>query len=133
VDRVFKPWIRLFSFFGGMVGIVLVVGWFRLRLGYPITHLLLMPPGTAGWWKVLLPCLEAALVILWVLAAKAALEIFRDRATIRGIVGRLWTERPVVVLLLAPVTVVALALILLTVMPLAVWLGRSPAKRPEPA
>ena len=115
-----------------MVGIVLAVGWFRLRQGCPITHLLLMPPGTPAWWKVLLPCLEAALVILWLLAAKTALEIVQDRATIPGMVGRLWTERPVLVLLVAPAGVLVLALILLTVMPLALWLGRSHPKKPEP-
>jgi hypothetical protein len=90
VDRIYKPWVRLFSFFGGMVVIVLVAGWFRWRDGYPIlTHVLLMPPGTPGWWKVLLPSLSAALVVLWLLAAKTALEIVQERATVRGMVGRL--------------------------------------------
>ena len=47
-------------------------------------------------------------------------------------VGRLWTEKPALVLLLAPVAAVLLTLILLTVMPLALWLGRSQPKKPEP-
>jgi hypothetical protein len=70
--------------------------------------------------------------VLWLLAAKTALEIVQDRATIRGMVGRLWTERPVVALLLTPVAVLVLTLILLTVMPLALWLGRSQPTEPEP-
>jgi hypothetical protein len=47
-------------------------------------------------------------------------------------VGRAWTERPVLVLLLAPVTVPLLTLMLLTVMPLALWLGRGQPKKTEP-
>lgn len=133
MDRVFKPWIRLFGFYGGMVGAGLVAGWFRWRYGYPILgHASLMPPGTPTWWKVFLPCLVAVLGVLWLLAAKTALEIFQDGASIRGMVGRLWTEKPALVLLLAPVAAVLLTLILLTVMPLALWLGRSQPKKPEP-
>lgn len=111
---------------------MLVGGGVRWRLGYSLGHVLLMPPGTPTWWKVVLPCLSAALVVLWLLAAKTALEIVQDRATIRGMVGRLWTERPVVALLLTPVAVLVLTLILLTVMPLALWLGRSQPTEPEP-
>ena len=115
-----------------MVGTVLVGGGLQWRFGYPITHLFLMPPGTPGWWRVLLPCLEAALVVSWLLAAKTALEILQDRATIRGMVGRWRTEKPVLVLLLGPAAILVLALILLTVMPLALWLGRGQPAKPEP-
>ena len=59
-------------------------------------------------------------------------EIVQDQPTIRGMVGRAWTERPVLVLLLAPVTVPLLTLMLLTVMPLALWLGRGQPKKTEP-
>ena len=88
-----------------------------------------MPPGTPGWWTALVAILLGALVVSWLIAQKCLLEIVRGRPTVQATVRRWWAERPVLFSLLAPAGVLLAALILTTVLPLALLLEKAAARQ----
>jgi len=94
MDRAFKPWVRLLSFVGGMIGIVLVIGLLHWHFGYPITHCRVLPPGTPEWWCFILASSAGLFAVFWLLAAKSAMCVLRGWSGMRARVERWWTEKP---------------------------------------
>lgn len=92
MNRSLSPWIRLVGFTGGMIGTASIAALLRWHFGFPIAHYRAMPTGTPLWWSLVLGASAAVLVVLWLLAARSAMDLIREWSIVEARVEQWWTK-----------------------------------------
>lgn len=94
MNRALSPWIRLLGLTGGMIAAASITASLRWHFGFPIAHYRAMPLGTPLWWSLVRGASAAVLAVLWLLAARSAMDLIREWSIAQTKVEQWWARKP---------------------------------------